>query len=212
MKPGQFRELWKEVEAAAVPLFGDPSLSSDSIVGSCNCLTKSPDHTFHRPGCKYRLICERDEARRVAEEACKFVSGNKFSGFSLDLPWAKKEPETRLTFLPSPEVSAFLDQVADAAENPPGALSGLLGEDSGVAARAHKYPPEVQQHLVDLYAAHGSNLTDEQKIAVLDGVAGAKSNFSTNPGCSDASTKRMHRAVAEQEYLENIGAIPCNLC
>jgi len=38
-------------------------LESDSFVGSCTCLTKTPDIQYHKPGCKYRLICERDEAR-----------------------------------------------------------------------------------------------------------------------------------------------------
>lgn len=39
---------------------------SDSTVGACNCLTKSPDIQYHKKGCKYRLIVERDEARRLA--------------------------------------------------------------------------------------------------------------------------------------------------
>ena len=38
-------------------------LESDSIVGSCDCLTKTPEVKYHKPGCKYRLISERDEAR-----------------------------------------------------------------------------------------------------------------------------------------------------
>lgn len=38
-------------------------LESDSVVGSCNCLTKTPDIQHHKPGCKYRLIVERDGAR-----------------------------------------------------------------------------------------------------------------------------------------------------
>lgn len=38
------------------------SVQSDSIVASCNCLTKTPDAKHHAKGCKYRLICERDEA------------------------------------------------------------------------------------------------------------------------------------------------------
>lgn len=37
---------------------------SDSIIGSCNCLTKTPDIKFHKKGCKYRLIMERDAARK----------------------------------------------------------------------------------------------------------------------------------------------------
>lgn len=42
-------------------------LESDSIVGSCDCDTKTPEVKYHKPGCKYRLISERDEAR---EELC----------------------------------------------------------------------------------------------------------------------------------------------
>jgi hypothetical protein len=38
-------------------------LESDSIVASCNCDTKTPEIQHHKPGCKYRLIVERDEAR-----------------------------------------------------------------------------------------------------------------------------------------------------
>lgn len=38
-------------------------LESDSIVGSCDCLTKTPEIRYHKPGCKYRILSERDEAR-----------------------------------------------------------------------------------------------------------------------------------------------------
>jgi hypothetical protein len=34
---------------------------SDSVVGSCNCLTKTNEVRFHKSGCKYRLISERDD-------------------------------------------------------------------------------------------------------------------------------------------------------
>jgi len=40
-------------------------LDDDSIVGSCQCMTKTPEIQHHKPGCKYRLICERDECRRA---------------------------------------------------------------------------------------------------------------------------------------------------
>ncbi len=33
-----------------------------SLVASCNCLVKSPEVRYHKPGCKYRLISERDRA------------------------------------------------------------------------------------------------------------------------------------------------------
>jgi len=39
------------------------ALQSDSIVASCNCGTKTNEAKHHAPGCKYRLIVERDEAR-----------------------------------------------------------------------------------------------------------------------------------------------------
>lgn len=37
-------------------------INSDSIIASCNCLCKSNEIAFHKRGCKYRLICERDKA------------------------------------------------------------------------------------------------------------------------------------------------------
>ena len=40
-------------------------LDSDSLVASCDCLTKSPEVMYHKVGCKYRLIRERDEAREA---------------------------------------------------------------------------------------------------------------------------------------------------
>lgn len=43
-------------------------LESDSIVASCNCMTKSPDIQYHKPGCKYRLISERDAAREQVRQ------------------------------------------------------------------------------------------------------------------------------------------------
>ena len=50
---------------------GSPSsgIDSDSIVASCDCLTKTNEVKYHKPGCKYRLIFERDEARGIAEQA-----------------------------------------------------------------------------------------------------------------------------------------------
>lgn len=43
-------------------------LESDSIVASCGCLTKTNEARFHAPGCKYRLICERDEVRALVRQ------------------------------------------------------------------------------------------------------------------------------------------------
>lgn len=49
-------KLWR-------PLDLDLSIPGDSIVGSCTCLTKTPDISYHSTGCKYRLIVERNMAR-----------------------------------------------------------------------------------------------------------------------------------------------------
>lgn len=44
-------------------------LESDSIVGSCDCDTKTPELKYHKPGCKYRILTERDEAREQLAQA-----------------------------------------------------------------------------------------------------------------------------------------------
>lgn len=41
------------------------SLESDSVIGSCECLCKTPDAKHHKLGCKYRLITELNEARQA---------------------------------------------------------------------------------------------------------------------------------------------------
>jgi hypothetical protein len=45
---------------------------SDSVVGSCDCNCKTPDIRYHRKGCRYRLITERDQ---FAEELSKRMIG-----------------------------------------------------------------------------------------------------------------------------------------
>jgi hypothetical protein len=40
----------------------------DSIVASCSCLTKTPDIQYHKPGCKYRIIVERNQALQALAE------------------------------------------------------------------------------------------------------------------------------------------------
>ena len=45
------------------------NLESDSLIASCGCGTKTNEVRFHKPGCKYRLICERDDARKARVEA-----------------------------------------------------------------------------------------------------------------------------------------------
>lgn len=42
-------------------------LHGDSIVAACDCGTKSPEIKYHQPGCKYRLIVDRDLWREEAE-------------------------------------------------------------------------------------------------------------------------------------------------
>lgn len=44
---------------------------SDSPVAACNCSTKSPELKFHKRGCKYRLIVERDEAREARKVSAR---------------------------------------------------------------------------------------------------------------------------------------------
>jgi hypothetical protein len=46
---------------------GSPSsgVDSDSIVASCECFKLSPNPIHHAKGCKYRLICEREEITRL---------------------------------------------------------------------------------------------------------------------------------------------------
>lgn len=41
-------------------------LEDDSIVASCGCGVKTNEVKYHKPGCKYRLICERDDAKADA--------------------------------------------------------------------------------------------------------------------------------------------------
>ena len=49
------------------------NLESDSIIASCGCGTKTNEVRFHKPGCKYRLICERDDARKARAAAVAAV-------------------------------------------------------------------------------------------------------------------------------------------
>lgn len=57
-------------ELDAMRRHAESGLQSDSIVASCNCLTKTPEIQHHAIGCKYRLISERDieRAARLAAE------------------------------------------------------------------------------------------------------------------------------------------------
>lgn len=50
---------------------------SDFIVGSCDCMAKTPGIEHHKKGCKYRLIAERDDAllrlRDAKAEVCNLA-------------------------------------------------------------------------------------------------------------------------------------------
>ncbi len=43
-------------------------VESDSTVGSCDCLTKTPDIEYHKPGCRYRLIVERNAYKQDRDD------------------------------------------------------------------------------------------------------------------------------------------------
>jgi hypothetical protein len=47
------------------------TIDTDSIVASCNCDTKTNEVIHHKPGCKYRLISERDDLRAKLAEVEK---------------------------------------------------------------------------------------------------------------------------------------------
>ena len=77
-------------------------IDSDSIVDSCNCMTKSPNYMHHRHGCKYRLISERDEAREQRDNARKqaHLMRNTFSqsiGRHHVLPWENVKEHATLS-------------------------------------------------------------------------------------------------------------------
>ena len=62
------KELCSEIDRLRLDLAAankrcDADPESDSVVASCNCLTKTNEVAYHKPGCKYRLICERDAAK-----------------------------------------------------------------------------------------------------------------------------------------------------
>jgi len=55
----------------------------DSLIGSCNCLTKTPEVKYHKKGCKYRLIVERNEARAERDELRKELNMSNSDAQSL---------------------------------------------------------------------------------------------------------------------------------
>lgn len=58
------RELAEVNEALAlIQAHEAENLESDSIIASCNCQVKAGESKYHKPGCKYRILCERNDAR-----------------------------------------------------------------------------------------------------------------------------------------------------
>lgn len=60
IRQGDTCKVRVELNAARAKLLAP---ESDSPVAACDCLTKTPDIQFHRAGCRYRLIEERNSAR-----------------------------------------------------------------------------------------------------------------------------------------------------
>jgi len=54
----------------------------ESIVGSCTCLTKTPEVKYHKPDCRYRIIMERDNPKDAAlTEIAEKCAIDLFGGF-----------------------------------------------------------------------------------------------------------------------------------
>ena len=51
----------------------------DSVVASCNCLTKSPEVQHHKKGCKYRLIMERVTSNAEVERLRSLLPESYYS-------------------------------------------------------------------------------------------------------------------------------------
>jgi hypothetical protein len=77
-------------DAVLSPDSRDAEIASDSIVAACNCMTKAPTPSHHEPGCKNRLIVERDEARaEVAKLKAEVerLEAWKASALALEREW-----------------------------------------------------------------------------------------------------------------------------
>lgn len=74
---------------------GPVASDTDSIVASCDCGTKTPDIAYHKPGCRYRLIRERDEARSLVAAFEKAV--NQHCNF--DLPIEKDRAVSEVDYI-----------------------------------------------------------------------------------------------------------------
>lgn len=64
------RKLAELIDRHCLP--APSKVDRDSLLASCDCLTKTPDHRYHKPSCRYRLICEcniaREDAKHYGEE------------------------------------------------------------------------------------------------------------------------------------------------
>ena len=67
---------------------------TDSTFAACDCLTKSPEIKYHKKGCKYRLVVERDEAKEQAKNWFAQYNAMKCAGdtdLESELEKTKKE-------------------------------------------------------------------------------------------------------------------------
>lgn len=103
-------------------------LESDSIVASCDCLTKTNEVQYHKPGCKYRLICERDDAR--AALSGRTVSCSQCNETANELEAAR----VKLEFLASKGITVGILKSSDC---PQGQLAYVIKPDSELCDLKH---------------------------------------------------------------------------
>lgn len=123
------RELLRAV--AGMIEMQDPDIMSDSLVAACNCLTKTPEVKYHKPGCKYRLISERDAARQFIEEVAHFLFNCSPKpqdwGVRNGPRWAELITDSfEFTSSPSPQVSPS-PSLASTPPNPAASSPGPAG-------------------------------------------------------------------------------------
>lgn len=84
-REGDLAKLWEHARSLELELallkakreasvrYGAESLESDAIENSCNCLEKTSEPQLHKPGCKYRLIWERNMERERRYTTLKMI-------------------------------------------------------------------------------------------------------------------------------------------
>ena len=92
------RQLERELNEAKTELarrdeWDAKCLQSDSAIGSCRCMTKTPEVKYHAPGCKYRLICERDDAQDQLARVTKRFGILREALTQIDYECMKTEPQ-----------------------------------------------------------------------------------------------------------------------